>query len=198
MLECNVLVLNKLWQAVNVCSARRAFVLLCSGHAQVVHEEGAHFSTHDYDSWRSLSELEPTGEMVSTVSLRIRVPKVIVLQLFDRVPRKEVKFTRHNLYVRDNSTCQYCGKQFDSKELNLDHVIPRDKGGETSWENIVCSCIRCNIRKGNRLAHEVGMRLLRKPERPRWQPFLHLTFDTHPDESWRHFVDLACWKVQMG
>lgn len=198
MLERNVLVLNRLWQAVNVCSARRAFMLLCSGQAQVVHEENSHFLTHDFESWRDFSNREPSEEMVSTVSLKIRIPRVIVLLLFDRMPRKEVKFTRHNIYERDKNTCQYCGKIFDRKDLNLDHVIPRDRGGQTHWENIVCSCIRCNTKKANRLAHEVGMRLIRKPERPKWQPFLHLTFDTKPHESWRHFIDLAYWHVELG
>ncbi len=198
MLERNVLVLNRLWQAVNVCSARRAFGLLCSGQAQVVHTDGEHFLTHDFESWRDFSSREPSEEMVSTVSLRVRIPRVIVLVMFDRLPRKEVKFTRHNIYERDNNTCQYCGKIFDRKDLNLDHVIPRDKGGLTNWENIVCSCIRCNTRKANRLAHEVGMRLIRKPEKPRWQPFLHITFETKPHESWRHFIDLAYWHVELG
>jgi 5-methylcytosine-specific restriction endonuclease McrA len=198
MLERNVLVLNRLWQAVNVCSVRRAFTLLCAGQAQVVHTDGSHFLTHDFESWRDFSTREPEEEMVHTVSIKIRVPRVIVLLLFDRMPRKEVKFTRHNIYERDKNTCQYCGKVFDRRDLNLDHVIPRDKGGETTWENIVCSCIRCNTRKANRLAHEVGMRLIRKPEKPRWQPFLHITFDTKPHESWRHFIDLAYWHVELG
>lgn len=198
MLERTVLVLNRLWQAVNVCSARRAFMLLCSGHAQVVHAEGTGFLTHDFNSWRDFSEREPSEEMVSTISLKIRIPRVIVLLMFDRVPRKEVKFTRHNIYERDKNTCQYCGKLFDRKDLNLDHIIPRDRGGETSWENIACSCIKCNSRKANRLPHEAGMRLLRKPERPRWQPFLHITFDSQPHESWRHFIDLAYWHVELG
>ena len=173
-------------------------MLLCSGHAQVVHAEGGGFLTHDFDSWRDFSEREPSEEMVATISLKIRIPRVIVLLMFDRVPRKEVKFTRHNIYERDKNTCQYCGKLFDRKDLNLDHIIPRDRGGETSWENIVCSCIKCNSKKANRLPHEAGMRLLRKPERPRWQPFLHITFDSKPHESWRHFIDLAYWHVELG
>ena len=90
---------------------------------------------------------EPEHEMVHTISWKIRVPRVIVLMLFDRLPKKEVKFTRHNVFERDNNTCQYCGKVFDRSDLNLDHVHPRDKGGLTTWENVVCSCIPCNTRK---------------------------------------------------
>lgn len=199
MLDRQVLVLNRLWQAINVCSVRRAFTLLCAGHAQVVDaDEDRNFLTHDFASWRDLSAREPADEMVHTISFKIRVPRVIVLLLFDRMPKKEVKFTRANIFERDKCTCQYCGKVFDRRDLNLDHVIPRDRGGQTSWENIVCSCIPCNTRKGNRLPHQVGMKLIKKPERPRWRPFLHITFDSKVHESWRHFIDFAYWNVELG
>jgi 5-methylcytosine-specific restriction endonuclease McrA len=199
MLDRQVLVLNRLWQAINVCSVRRAFTLLSAGHAQVVDANGdRNFFTHDFESWRDLSEREPDEEMVHTISFKIRVPRVIVLLLFDRMPKKEVKFTRANIFERDKSTCQYCGKVFERRDLNLDHVIPRDRGGLTSWENIVCSCIPCNTRKGNRLPHQVGMKLIKKPERPKWRPFLHITFDSKVHESWRHFIDFAYWNVELG
>lgn len=199
MLDRQVLVLNRLWQAINVCSVRRAFTLLCAGHAQVVDaDEDRNFFTHDFESWRDLSEREPDDEMVHTISFKIRVPRVIVLLLFDRMPKKEVKFTRANIFERDKCTCQYCGHVFERRDLNLDHVIPRDRGGLTSWENIVCSCIPCNTRKGNRLPHQVGMRLIKKPERPKWRPFLHITFDSKVHESWRHFIDFAYWNVELG
>ncbi len=199
MLDRQVLVLNRLWQAINVCTVRRAFTLLCQGHAQVVYADGSNnFFTHDFEAWRDLSVREPEEEMVHTISLKIRVPSVIVLLLFDRMPKKEVKFTRYNIFERDKNTCQYCGKVFDRRDINLDHVLPRDKGGLTSWENIVCSCIPCNTRKGNRLAHQVGMRLIKKPERPKWRPFVHITFERAIHHSWRHFIDLAYWNVELG
>ena len=199
MLDRQVLVLNRLWQAINVCTVRRAFTLLCQGHAQVVHADGQNnFFTHDFESWRDFSTGEPDEEMVNTISFKIRVPRVIVLLLFDRMPRKEVKFTRHNIFERDKNMCQYCGRVFDKRDLNLDHVIPRDKGGATTWENIVCSCIPCNTRKGNRLAHQVGMQLIKKPVRPKWRPFVHITFDSKLHDSWRHFLDFAYWNVELG
>ena len=201
VLDRPVLVLNRLWQAVNICTARRAFNLLYEGHAQVVdaRDDGErNFLTHDFESWRDLSARSPEPVMIRGVSMNIRVPRVIVLSLFDRLPKKEVKFTRHNIFERDANTCQYCGRVFDRKDLNLDHVLPRDKGGLTTWENVVCSCIRCNTRKGNKLPHEVHMALIRKPKRPKWQPFLHLTWGGPPDESWKHFVDVAYWNVELG
>ncbi len=199
MLDRQVLVLNRLWQAINVCTVRRAFTLLCQGHAQVVNADGQNnFFTHDFASWHELSQREPEPEMVNTISFKIRIPRVIVLMLFDRMPKKEVKFTRHNIFERDKNTCQYCGKIFDRRDLNLDHVIPRDKGGQTTWENIVCSCIPCNTRKGNRLPHQVHMHLIKKPVRPKWRPFVHITFDSQVHDSWRHFIDLAYWNVELG
>ncbi|MEO8205777.1 MAG: HNH endonuclease [Chthoniobacterales bacterium] len=199
MLDKQVLVLNRLWQAVNTCSVRRAFTLLYQGHAQVVSsDESSNFFTHDYLSWQDLSCRSPESEMVNTISLKIRVPRVIVLLFFDRFPKKEVKFTRQNVFERDRNTCQYCGDIFDRSDLNLDHVYPRDRGGQTTWENIVCSCIPCNTKKGNRLPHEARMQLVRKPKRPKWRPFLNITYNGQLHESWSHFIDLAYWNVELS
>lgn len=199
ILDTPVLVLNRLWQAVNTCSARRAFTLLYQGHAQVVSTDpGSGFLTHDFASWRDFSRQNPEPGMARTVRMHVRVPRVIVLLLFERLPKKEVKFTRHNVFERDKNTCQYCGKTLEREFLNLDHVLPRDKGGQTTWENIVCSCIPCNTRKGNRLPHEAGMHLIRKPKRPKWRPFLNVSLSTQPHPDWKHFLDIAYWNVELG
>ena len=200
VLNRQVLVLNRLWQAVNVTTVRRAFILLCQGHAQAVACNGGNsYSTHDFESWRDFSRGAPETEMVHSVSFKIRIPRVIVLLVFDRLPHKEIKFTRHNIFERDKNTCQYCYQTLDRRELNLDHVVPRDRGGQTNWENIVCSCIPCNTRKGNRLPHEAGMRLLKKPARPKWRPFLHVTFGGGTGHNdWKHFLDVAYWNVELG
>ena len=194
-----VLVLNRLWQAVNVCSAKRALILLYQGHAQVVvgDNDGA-FQTFNFNQWQDFSIQQPHSESIHAVSFKIRVPRVILLVVFDRFPKKEVKFTRHNIFERDQNICQYCGSVFDRKDLNLDHVVPRDRGGPTTWENIVCSCISCNTRKANRTPQEAGLHLIRKPKRPKWRPFLHVTFSSPQHESWRHFVDLAYWNVELS
>ena len=91
-----------------------------------------------------------------------------------------------------------CGTAFERNDLNLDHVLPRDRGGQTTWENIVCSCIPCNTKKGNRLPHEAGLQLIRKPKRPKWRPFVNISFSRHQHDSWRHFLDLAYWNVELG
>ncbi|MFZ4774064.1 MAG: HNH endonuclease [Terrimicrobiaceae bacterium] len=199
VLDTPVLVLNRLWQAVNTCSARRAFTLLYQGHAQAVSTDaGQGFLTHDFDSWRDFSRENPGAGMVKTISMQVKIPRIIVLLFFERQPKKEVKFTRHNVFERDKNTCQYCGEIFDRMNLNLDHVLPRDRGGETTWENIVCSCIPCNTRKGNRLPHEARMHLVRKPKRPKWRPFINISLSNSPHESWKHFLDIAYWNVELG
>ncbi|MBM3890299.1 MAG: HNH endonuclease [Verrucomicrobia bacterium] len=199
LLNSNVLVLNRLWQAVNICSARRALALLFAGHAEVVCAENGAFSTYDFREWRDFSERHPRDdESVHTIRFRIRVPKVLLLLFFDHLPQKEVKFTRHNIFERDSNTCQYCGRQCDRRDLNIDHVIPRDRGGQTVWENVVCSCMPCNTRKGNRTPTEAGMKLRRKPKRPKWRPFLQVSFTRPADESWKHFLDIAYWNVELG
>lgn len=199
VLDTPVLVLNRLWQAVNTCSARRAFTLLYQGHAQAVStDSGQGFMTHDFNSWRDFSRENPGHGMVKTISMQVKIPRIIVLLFFERQPKKEVKFTRHNVFERDKNTCQYCGEVFDRVNLNLDHIMPRDRGGETTWENIVCSCIPCNTRKGNRLPHEARMHLVRKPKRPKWRPFINISLSNSPHESWKHFLDIAYWNVELG
>jgi len=197
-LNQQVLVLNRLWQAVNVCSARRALTLLFEGRAQVVFnaQDGA-FQTYSFTEWQDFSERQPHAESIHTISFRIRIPKVILLVLFDRLPKKEVKFTRYNVFERDQNTCQYCGGIFDRKDLNLDHVIPKHRGGPTSWENIVCSCVPCNTKKANRTPREAGINLIRKPKRPKWRPFIQVNLGLTYHDSWRHFLDIAYWNVEI-
>jgi 5-methylcytosine-specific restriction endonuclease McrA len=198
-LNQHVLVLNRLWQAVNVCTARRALTLLFQGQAQVV--VGASrksFRTLNFHEWRDVSADAPHDESIHAISFRIRVPRIILLLMYDRLPKKEVKFTRHNIFERDKNTCQYCGEVFDRKDLNLDHVIPRDRGGPTTWENIVCSCIECNTHKANRTPQEAAMHLVRKPKRPKWRPFVQISFSLQKHDSWKHFIDLAYWNVELG
>lgn len=197
-----VLVLNRLWQPVNICTARRAFSLLYLGHAEVVHTDGKNnFFTHDIESWMSSTSGATQMEVVRTISASFGIPAIIVLHLFDRLPKKDVKFTRQNIFERDDHECQYCGKNFESKQLNLDHVVPRDKGGKNSWENIVTSCIRCNTRKANKMPHEARMFPRKEPKAPTWRPFMCLAEKTarrkvHP--SWRHFLDLNRAHVEVS
>jgi len=195
-----VLVLNRLWQAVNVIAAKRAFSLLASGHASVVYEENEDFQIFDMMDWVDFSQYNPPVsdmEIVHTVRYSIRVPKIILLSIFDKVPKKELKLTRKNVFERDKYQCQYCGKRLPSEELNLDHVIPRHYGGKTTWENIVCSCVKCNSRKANRLPHEASMRLTRKPSKRQWRPVISIAARGRNHDEWKHFIDVAYWNVEL-
>ena len=199
LLNSQVLVLNRLWQPVNTCSARRAVTLLYLGHAQVVHTDIGHeFSAHDIDSWvrHSLDDIVEE-EMIHSVSQSLRIPRIIVLSLFDRLPKKQVKFTRENVFRRDSHQCQYCGRRFDPHDLNIDHVVPRDKGGRTSWDNVVCSCIKCNTRKANKMPAEARMFPRREPKAPTWRP-LFSSMKKPAHESWLHFLDLPKSRVSVS
>ena len=195
-----VLVLNRLWQAVNVIAAKRAFSLLASGHASVVYEENEDFQIFDMMDWVDFSQYnQPASDMeiVHTVRYSIRVPKIILLSIFDKVPKKDLKLTRKNVFERDKYQCQYCGKRLPPEDLNLDHVIPRHYGGKTTWENIVCSCVKCNSRKANRLPHEASMRLTRKPSKPQWRPVISIAARGRKHDEWKHFIDVAYWNVEL-
>ena len=192
-LKYRILVLNRLWQPVNIVGVQRAFGLLLRDHAQVIYTGDSSFRMMDAAAWLKLSEGETPGDdeaYVTTVKLRIRVPKVLLLNSYDRLPVQEVRFSRETLFERDNYRCQYCGNSFEASQLNMDHVIPRDRGGRTSWENIVTSCIKCNSRKANRLPHQANMQLIRKPERPRWRPFVSSLIGQDYDREWEHFINL--------
>lgn len=200
VLEQPVLVLNRLWQAVNVVGAKRAFALLARGHASVIHHNEDDFRVFSFMDWMDFSESNPPVERMEAVRTPrtvIRLPRVILLTWFDKLPSKELKLTRGNVFARDKNVCQYCARRWPTEELNLDHVIPRDRGGKTTWENIVCSCIKCNSRKANRLPHEAQMRLVRKPVRPKWRPVISLVLNTQQRERWKHFLDLAYWNVEL-
>ena len=125
---------------------------------------------------------------VRTVNQPVLVPAVLLLRGFDRMLMQEMKFNRQNLLERDDYQCQYCGKSLPNKELNMDHVIPRDRGGGTTWENVVISCIRCNSKKSNRLPKEAGMRLLKEPKRPARRPFVSTLYGKPVEKSWEHFI----------
>jgi 5-methylcytosine-specific restriction endonuclease McrA len=186
MLNSGVLVLNRSYLPVHVTTARRAFSLIFSGNALAVNRE---YETFDFYAW---SQLAPdAGEQVKTSGGHLRVPRVIVLQHFDRVPRRHVRYSRLNIFARDKFTCQYCGRKPARSELNLDHVIPRSLGGRTTWENVVASCVDCNRRKGGRTPAQARLRLLRQPMRPRWTPLVHHAASTLRYEEWQPFLHVV-------
>jgi 5-methylcytosine-specific restriction endonuclease McrA len=186
------LVLNRSWQPVGVASVSRSLVLLWNDSARVV-------DPHDYQlySWGDWSRLAPHPEepFIQAVRMRLRVPEVVALTHYDRIPTNTVAFSRRNIYKRDRNTCQYCGERPGTEELTVDHVTPRSQGGISTWENCVLACVRCNHRKANRTPEQAGMPLRKIPVRPIWRP-LYATRDVRIDR-WTRFVSEAYWNVEL-
>jgi 5-methylcytosine-specific restriction endonuclease McrA len=201
-LSSSVLVLNRFYMAVHVINVRRAFCLLVRRLAEVIHLEAGQYANYDFHSWREISELkaqfkEPHEDWVRSVNFEIQAPRIIRLLTYDRVPNQVVRFNRRNLFARDHNTCQYCGKKFPTTELSLDHIIPRSQGGDTTWENIVCACIDCNVKKGGRTPHDAHMSLIRKPTKPKRSPLLTIKLGNPKYESWKTFLSDAYWTVDL-
>jgi 5-methylcytosine-specific restriction endonuclease McrA len=197
MTDSAVLVLNRHYQPIHVTNAKRAFSLLYLGVARVIDRE---FKTFDFDSWAQLSDEMASGDTIKTVNRAIRIPRVIVLQLYDRIPKTKVRFSRHNIYMRDGNTCQYCGQELPRSELNLDHVVPRAQGGRTTWENVVCCCIDCNLTKAARTPEQAKMKLLQIPVRPRWTPTFRTNGGKIRHREWLPFLglpDASYWNVEL-
>ena len=188
-----VLVLNRLFQPVQLTTVKRAFVLLYGGAAQALDEGGEAYA---FDLWRSLPVRDDDDEL-PVIGGSLRVPRVLHLHRYDRTPRVTVRLTRRNVMVRDAHQCQYCGKKFPTSELSLDHVSPRSQGGGTTWDNIVCACVDCNVRKGGRTPRQANMTLIRKPEKPKRSPLLNLKLTQKKYQSWASFVDAAYWSVEL-
>jgi 5-methylcytosine-specific restriction endonuclease McrA len=192
--EGSVLVLNSLYQAVQITGARRAFVLFYAGRARAL---GPDFSSYDFENWCDL----PPGadhEMIGTPTSRVRIPRVIQLIHYDRLPNREVRFTRRNIFYRDKNRCQYCGKVFAQRDLNLEHVVPLSRGGSSNWTNVVTACIACNTRKGNRTPFEAGMQLVRSPRKPAGHPLMRARWIGPCHEEWKSFLDAAYWNVELS
>jgi 5-methylcytosine-specific restriction endonuclease McrA len=187
MLNSTVLVLNRSYLPVHVTTVRRAFSLIYQDQARAVNEA---YETFDFASWRRLGA-PPDDDAIGTSSGAIRVPRVIVLNEFDRIPKRHVRYSRVNVFARDKFTCQYCGQRPPRSQLNLDHVIPRSLGGKTSWENVVCSCVECNRRKGGRTPEQARLRLRRAPARPRWTPLMNLMVSNVRYSEWRPFLSIV-------
>lgn len=190
-----VLILNRSYQPVQVTRVERAFGLLYSGAAQALDEN---FQTFDFESWRDVAA-RLDDETVRTARWVLRVPRILVLQTYNKIPRSRVRFSRQNIYLRDNFVCQYCAKHFPRHKLNLDHVVPRSQGGRTTWENVVCSCVKCNLSKGGRTPSQAGIKLLKVPKRPSWHSLMPVLGQV-PYKEWLPFIDpvtASYWNAEL-
>ena len=201
-LGCQVLVLNKHYMAVRVVNVKRAISLLFRDLAEVIDCSDGSYSNHDLESWLEISELKNrfdphAHDWLHTVRLSIAVPRIVRLLFYDRLPRRSITLNRRNIYARDRNRCQYCGKHFSTSELSLDHIIPRSLGGGASWENLVCACVKCNVKKGGRIPREAHMKLITRPEKPKRSPVLSINLSDGRYHSWKQFLDHAYWSVEL-
>lgn len=183
-LRSPVLVLNKGYQPVRITDARTSFSMLYLGRARAL---DASYEPHDFAQWigRRPSRSE---EFIGTPRGAICVPRVLLLNDFNRVPRAPLRLSRRHVYMRDEYSCQYCGTRPGVKELNLDHVLPRSRGGRSTWENLVTSCRQCNLKKGRLTPDEAGMRLQAQPVRPSWSLALSLAAQRRRFVEWEPFL----------
>lgn len=192
VLENPTLVLNRNWQPVGVATVARAMTKVWNETAKIVDPED--YVPYAWDDW---CEFEPGKDepCIQTQHRRLRVPEVVVLTAYDKLPCNAVTFSRRNVFKRDRFTCQYCHQQPGQEELTIDHVVPRAQGGISSWENCVLACIDCNARKAARTPEQAGMVLARQPHRPLWKPI----YASHGRkiESWSKFISEEYWSTAL-
>ncbi len=196
LLEKPTLVLNRNWVPIHTLPTRIAIGLVARGSARIIDPES--YEVHDLLSWDSVSRARDRTEAILIRSARLALapPEIIVLTCYSGVGDKTVTFSRLNLYRRDRYTCQYCGGRPGSKELTIDHVLPRSRGGALSWENCVLACVACNKKKGSHTPEEARMTLLASPVRPHWQTIRR--FPSRPTyKSWEKFLSKAYWEVEL-
>lgn len=183
-----VLVLNKNWQAINVRTPAEAFCQLASNVATALDIDGdQHIRPVTWAEWITLP-IREGDHAVQTVRGAIRVPTVIVALNYARVPKKRPKLCAKSIRERDGNRCQYTGKVLRPDEGSLDHVLPRSRGGQDAWENLVWSDKAINARKADRLPHEAGLKLLSVPRAPKELPVSALIRNPHGFADWKHFV----------
>ena len=163
-LNKRILVLNKVWMPIRIIPAHRAITLVFAGKASAIDIND--WSVYSWENWtkRTMSE-NPYGTL-RTSSCDIEIPEIIVLSTYDKVFRKDLRLTKRNIYVRDGYKCQYSGKKLAESELDIDHVIPRSKGGTNSWDNMVVCTKEINRMKADRTPEQAGLKLIKKPKKP--------------------------------
>jgi len=187
------LVLNKSWLAVSTTTVRKALGLVYQRSAAVICPST--YQAHDFDSWSDLS-VARDEPCIRTVTMSMRVPEIIVLRAYNKLPRRSVAFSRRNLYRRDRFTCQYCGATPGSEELTIEHIVPKSRGGRTSWNNCALACVECNKRKANRTLRQSGMRLLNTPKVPNWSWDVEIAVGRRR-ASWSQFLSDHYWNVEL-
>ena len=195
-LDRTCLVLNRHWQPIQTASVKDAIGLVAKGSAFVI--DPATFERHNLLSWGEVSKaMQVVGDgLIRSQHLAIVPPEVVVLTAYEGRGERSVIFSRKNIFKRDRYTCQYCGKQPGPEELTIDHVMPRSRGGTSTWENCLLACVECNKRKADKTPEEAKMPARKVPKKPSWKTLAQV----HPKarrESWEQFLGRAYWEVEL-
>ena len=168
MLKGNVLILNKFWQPMYLVSLEEAINILFQERGKIILED---YGLLDLDDWLNYSEIilseNNNLSYIQTKTKRLIKPSIILMHNNHYQPRIEISFSRKLIEIRDNNTCQYCGKKLSRHNKTIDHVIPKSKGGQNTWENVVLCCRKCNRKKGDKTPEEANMKLINKPKKPK-------------------------------
>jgi len=183
-----VLVLNRNWQAIAITTPANAFSQMATDTATGLDIQSSEWMQPvTWDEWKDLTVRE--GDLaIGVTDGEVRVPTVIVLCKYNKVPIHRPKLNSRNLWLRDGGICQYSGKKLKPSEGNIDHVIPLSRGGKNSWENCVLSCKALNQKKADRTPQEAGLKLLRQPVQPKPIPITATLKNVHDFEDWQHFL----------
>ncbi|HCN29163.1 MAG TPA: HNH endonuclease [Verrucomicrobiales bacterium] len=186
--KTTVLVLNRNWQAVGVKTPAEAFGMMAAGNATALQISGDDFmSPVRWEDWLRLP-VRDDDNSIGTVHGPVRVPTVLVLARFDKVPKRRPKFCAKAIWERDGGVCQYTGRKLKPNEGNIDHVVPVSRGGKSTWDNCVLADKKVNSKKGSKLPDEAGLKLLRRPFAPREVPVTHLIRNTYKVQDWEMFL----------
>ncbi|MBK7998325.1 MAG: HNH endonuclease [Verrucomicrobia bacterium] len=185
--KATVLVLNRHWQAINVRTPADSFCQLATGVATALDVDGDNIRPVTWEEWVHLP-VRTQDQSVQTVRGAVRIPTIIVAVNYTRVPKRRPRLNARNIRQRDANRCQYTGRELGPGEGNIDHIVPRSRGGRDSWENCVWACKEINSRKGNRLPEEAGLTLLRSPAAPRELPATAFIRNAHGIPEWDLFL----------
>lgn len=196
VLERPTLVLNRNWAAIQTTTVKEAIALVSKGAARIIDPET--FEAHDLFSWADASKLKAkfSDAVIHSPRLYLVAPEVIVLTSYAGMGERSVVFSRRNIFKRDRYTCQYCGVQPGPDSLTIDHVLPKSKGGTSTWENCTLACLECNKRKADKTPEKAGMVLRKVPKKPSWRALSQVS-PRDRKESWDQFLSRAYWETEL-
>jgi 5-methylcytosine-specific restriction endonuclease McrA len=196
VLDRPTLVLNKRWEPLHLAPVKEAICLVAKGSARIIDPKT--FEAHDLRTWGDVSKARAkfADAVIRSPRMVLVPPEVIVLTRYEGQAERSVVFSRRNLFKRDRYTCMYCGAQPGPEALTVDHIVPKSRGGVSSWTNCVMACLECNKRKANRTPDEAGMKLRKVPKKPSWRALAQVP----PRErrvSWDQFISRSYWEIEL-